>query len=40
VGTGGGWATEHATLLAVLWPVVLTVVFAVLSVRRFQTLSR
>jgi ABC-type multidrug transport system permease subunit len=40
VGSGGGWATEHATLLAVLWPVVLTVVFAVLSVRRFQSLSR
>jgi ABC-2 type transport system permease protein len=40
VGTGGGWATEHATLLAVVWPVVLTVVFAVLSVRRFQSLSR
>jgi ABC-type multidrug transport system permease subunit len=40
VGAGGGWATEHATLLAVLWPVVLTAVFAVLSVRRFQALSR
>jgi ABC-2 type transport system permease protein len=40
VGAGGGWATEHAMLLAVLWPVVLTVVFAVLSVRRFQALSR
>jgi len=40
VGTGGGWATEHAMLLAVLWPVVLTAVFAVLSVRRFQGLSR
>jgi ABC-2 type transport system permease protein len=40
VGAGGGWATEHAMLLAVLWPVVLTVVFAVLSVRRFQGLSR
>ena len=40
VGTGGGWATEHATLLAVGWPVVLTVVFATLSVRRFQALSR
>jgi len=39
VGTGGGWATEHAMLLAVLWPVVLTAVFAVLSVRRFQGLS-
>jgi ABC-type multidrug transport system permease subunit len=40
VGAGGGWASEHATLLAVVWPVVLTVVFAVLSVRRFQALSR
>ena len=40
VGAGGGWATEHATLLAVLWPVVLTAAFAVLSVRRFQALSR
>jgi ABC transporter DrrB family efflux protein len=39
VGSGGGWATEHATLLAVLWPLVLTAVFAVLSVRRFQRLS-
>jgi ABC-2 type transport system permease protein len=40
VGAGGGWATEHAMLLAVLWPVALTAVFAVLSVRRFQGLSR
>jgi ABC-2 type transport system permease protein len=39
VGAGGGWATEHAMLLAVLWPVVLTAVFAMLSVRRFQGLS-
>ncbi len=36
----GGWATEHALLLAVGWPVALTAVFAVLSVRRFQALSR
>ncbi len=40
VGAGGGWATQHATLLAVLWPVVLTAAFAVFSVRRFQALSR
>ncbi len=40
VGTGGGWATEHATLLAVVWPVVLSVVFATLAVRRWQGLSR
>lgn len=39
-GTAGGWATEHAALLAVAWPLVLTVVFAVLSVRRWQALSR
>ncbi|MGY1610218.1 MULTISPECIES: ABC transporter permease [unclassified Geodermatophilus] len=35
-----GWATEHATLLAVVWPVLLTAVFAALSVRRWQGLSR
>jgi ABC-2 type transport system permease protein len=40
VGAGGGWATDYALLLAVLWPLVLTAVFAVLSVRRFQALSR
>ncbi|WP_324276164.1 ABC transporter permease [Blastococcus brunescens] len=40
VGAGGGWATEHAMPLAVVWPVVLTAVFAVLSVGRFQGLSR
>jgi ABC-2 type transport system permease protein len=40
VGAGGGWATEHATLLAVVWPVVLSVVFATLAVRRWQGLSR
>ncbi|MDT0276868.1 ABC transporter permease [Blastococcus goldschmidtiae] len=39
-GTGGGWATENAMVLAVAWPVVLTVVFAALSVRRFQALGR
>jgi ABC-2 type transport system permease protein len=37
---GGGWATEHALVLALVWPVVLTVLFAVLSVRRWQGLSR
>ncbi len=40
VGDGGGWATEHAALLAVGWPVVLTAVFAALSIRRWQRLSR
>ncbi|MBB3083114.1 ABC transporter permease [Geodermatophilus sabuli] len=40
VDAGGGWATEHALVLAVAWPVVLTVLFAALSVRRWQGLSR
>jgi ABC-type multidrug transport system permease subunit len=40
VGAGGGWPTEHALLLAVVWPVVIGAVFAVLSVRRYQALSR
>ncbi|MEO3750294.1 ABC transporter permease [Streptomyces sp. B6B3] len=37
---GGGWATEHALLLAVAWPVLLTAVFAPMAVRRYQRLSR
>ncbi|WP_206305972.1 ABC transporter permease [Streptomyces sp. RFCAC02] len=37
---GGTWASDHALLLAILWPVVLTAVFAPLSVRRFQALGR
>ncbi|WP_409332623.1 ABC transporter permease [Trujillonella humicola] len=40
VGAGGGWATEHAAVLAVAWPVLLTAVFAPLAVRRWQALSR
>jgi ABC transporter DrrB family efflux protein len=36
----GGWAADHAVLLAVAWPLMLTAVFAVLSVRRYQGLSR
>ncbi|MGY1773603.1 ABC transporter permease [Blastococcus sp. SYSU D00813] len=40
VGAGGGWATEHAAVLAVAWPVLLTAVFAALAVRRWQALSR
>ncbi|MGY1741629.1 MULTISPECIES: ABC transporter permease [unclassified Blastococcus] len=36
----GGWATEHATALAVAWPVVLTAGFAALAVRRWQGLAR
>ncbi|MFC4495275.1 ABC transporter permease [Streptomyces ovatisporus] len=39
-GGGGSWATEHALLLAVGWPVVLSVLFFVLSVRRYRALGR
>ncbi|MFC4853776.1 ABC transporter permease [Actinophytocola glycyrrhizae] len=34
------WVAEHALLMAVVWPVVLIAIFAPLSVRRFQRLSR
>ncbi len=33
------WASEHASLLAVVWPVVLVAVFFPLAVRRFGRLS-
>jgi ABC-type multidrug transport system permease subunit len=37
---GNGPATENAILLAVVWPVVLSVVFATLAVRRWMRLGR
>jgi ABC-type multidrug transport system permease subunit len=40
-GTGGdSWVAQHPLLLAILWPVLLTAVFAPLAVRRYQRLSR
>ncbi|MEU6943817.1 ABC transporter permease [Streptomyces sp. NPDC046316] len=40
-GAGGGsWVEQHALLMAVLWPLLLTAVFLPLAVRRFQHLSR
>ncbi|MEU6987128.1 ABC transporter permease [Streptomyces sp. NPDC046324] len=40
-GAGGGsWVEQHALLMAVLWPLLLTAVFLPLAVRRFQRLSR
>jgi ABC-2 type transport system permease protein len=35
-----GWVGEHALLLSVLWPVVITVATLPLAVRAFQRLSR
>lgn len=40
VGGSGAWPVEHATLLAVAWPVVITLVFGALSVRGYQRLGR
>lgn len=37
---GGSWAARHSLLLAVLWPVLIALVFFSLSVRRFRRLSR
>jgi ABC transporter DrrB family efflux protein len=37
---GGSWVEQHALLMAVVWPVVLTAIFFPLSVRRFESLSR
>ncbi|MEV5594091.1 ABC transporter permease [Streptomyces sp. NPDC052496] len=37
---GGGWASEHAQLLAVGWPLVLLAVFFPLAVRRFGRMGK
>ncbi|SEQ27866.1 ABC transporter permease [Streptomyces radiopugnans] len=36
---GGSWIEQHAPLMAVVWPLVITVVFLPLAVRRYQRLS-
>jgi ABC-2 type transport system permease protein len=40
VAGDGSWIQEHALLMAVVWPLVVTAVFLPLAVRRFQRLSR
>ncbi|WP_434098938.1 ABC transporter permease [Streptomyces xantholiticus] len=40
VASDGSWIQEHSLLMAVVWPIVVTAVFAPLAVRRFQRLSR
>jgi ABC transporter DrrB family efflux protein len=37
---GDSWVAQHATLMALVWPIVLIAIFFPLSVRRFQRLSR
>jgi len=39
-GGGDSWIAGNATLMAVVWPVVLVAIFFPLSVRRYQRLSR
>ncbi|MFJ2266833.1 ABC transporter permease [Streptomyces sp. NPDC098085] len=39
-GAGGSWASDHAELLAVAWPLVLIAVFFPLAVRRFARIGR
>ena len=36
---GDSWVAQHAILMAVVWPVVLTAIFFPLSVRRYRRLS-
>ncbi|MFI6940528.1 ABC transporter permease [Streptomyces sp. NPDC050418] len=40
VAADGSWIEQNATLMAVVWPLVITAVFLPLAVRRFQKLSR
>ncbi|MYR98086.1 MULTISPECIES: ABC transporter permease [unclassified Streptomyces] len=40
VAGGSTWVEEHALLMAVVWPLVITLVFLPLAVRRFRRLSR
>ncbi|MGW5156718.1 ABC transporter permease [Nonomuraea wenchangensis] len=37
---GGSWVAQHPLLMAVAWPVAITAVFFVLSVRRYRLLDR
>ncbi|MEU8957370.1 ABC transporter permease [Streptomyces sp. NPDC048518] len=40
-GAGGSsWVEQHAVLMAVVWPVAISLVFLPLAVRRFRGLSR
>jgi ABC-2 type transport system permease protein len=36
----GSWSSEHAVLLAIVWPVLLAAIFLPLSVRAYRRLNR
>jgi ABC-2 type transport system permease protein len=38
--SSGSWMSEHALVMAVVWPLVLVAVFLPLATRRFRALSR
>lgn len=40
VGLGDSWIEQNAMVMAVVWPLLITVVFLPLAVRRYQRLSR
>ncbi|MEU6858268.1 ABC transporter permease [Glycomyces sp. NPDC046736] len=40
VAAGSSWPEQHALMAAVIWPVVITVIFLPLGVRRFRNLGR
>lgn len=40
VGGDGSWISENALLMAVVWPVAITLLCLPMAVRRFQRLSR
>lgn len=37
---GNSWIEQHALLMAVVWPAIITAIFLPLAVRRYQHLSR
>ena len=37
---GNSWIEQHALLMAIVWPVIITAIFLPLAVRRYQHLSR
>jgi ABC-2 type transport system permease protein len=37
---GNSWIEQHALLMAIVWPAIITAIFLPLAVRRYQRLSR